>query len=100
MYQIPSLLTSHPHPKVIPFQWRSPHTTLPSTLFFAVLFSKYLWMVSVCFYFIFIFIFFSLCALFSTRLSSALPSLPTCLKDQVTAQMGVKGCSVMLCIAG
>lgn len=53
MYQIPSLLTSHPLPKVIPFQWRSPHTTLPSTLFFAVLFSKYLWMVSVCFVFFF-----------------------------------------------
>lgn len=93
MYQIPSLLTSHPLPKVIPLQWRSPHTTLPSTLFFAVLLSKYLWMVA-------FFFFFTLCALFSTHLSSALPSLPTCLKDQVTAQMGVKGCSVMLCIAG
>lgn len=57
MYQNPSLLTSHPLPKVIPLQWRSPHTSLPSTLFFAVLFWRYLWMVAVwCFLFYFFYL--------------------------------------------
>lgn len=96
MYQNPSLLTSHLFPKVIPFPVR-----LPSTLFFAVLFSKDLWWLFFFKNFLVLFsVPFDLCVLFSTHLSSALPSLPTCLKDQVMAQMGVKGCSVMLCIAG
>lgn len=57
MYQNPSVLTSQPFPKVIPLQWRSPPTTVPSTLCFNVLFSKYLWMVAVS---VFCFVFFVL----------------------------------------
>lgn len=88
MYQTPSLLTS-------PKGNSLPRTTLPSTLFFAVLFSKDLWWLLDFFFVLF------LCALFSTHLSSALPSFLTYLLERSSdGTNGVKGCSVMLCIAG